>query len=97
MADKPMNPFATEDFKNAIKETCEKLKCGTLIREEDFPYINFDDLKPEYCGMMKLDYCKGVGAWQEVMNVLIAHGYEVIARRVGAEQIEIEFTWGDEE
>lgn len=91
-----MNPYATEDFQNAVKnaseklkEMAEKMKCGTLIREDDFPYISFDDLKPEYSGVMRLQYSP-IGAWQDVFNILVASGYKVIAEVEDATETETE-------
>lgn len=71
------------------KAEADKLKA---MMGDDFVLMPYDDLYPEYGGRMKLDYLNGLGGWQDVMNVLIAHGYEVTAKLVNKEQIEIEFS-----
>lgn len=94
MADKPRNPFATEDFANAIKEATEKMsrdfkKIGEQI-QVDFPFMAYDDVCPEYGGRMRLNYLNGIGGWQDVLTVLIAHGYEVTAHTEVASEVERE-------
>ena len=94
MADKPRNPFATEDFANAVKEATDKFsenlgKIGEQI-QVDFPFLAYDDLYPEYGGRMRLNYCNGRGAWHDVVAVLIAHGYEVTVHTEVASEVERE-------
>lgn len=45
----------------------------------------------EYKGVMKLNYRNGLGAWDDVVHTLIAHGYEVTTRKADKESIEIEY------
>lgn len=92
--EEPMNPFATEDLRNAIKEATDDLgkelgKIGEQIQVEP-PLFAYDDMYPEYGGRMRLNYLNGCGAWQDVMNVLIAHGYEVTAHIEVASEVERE-------
>lgn len=94
MTDKPRNPFATEDFANAIKEAAEKMnkefkKIGEQIQVES-PLFTYDDLYPEYGGRMRLNYLNGIGGWQDVLTVLIAHGYVVTAHIEDATETETE-------
>lgn len=102
--DEPMNPYATEDFKNAMKKADEDLSKGFKGLSEDLKrigeqmkinadygkisFIDFDDMPTEYSGAMRLCYCNGRGAWQDVMFTLIAHGYEVTARLEDATETE---------
>lgn len=90
----PMNPFATEDFANAIKEATEKMskdfeKIGEQMKV-DFPFLAYDDMYPEYGGRMRLNYLNGVGGWHDVLTVLIAHGYEVTVHTEDASEVERE-------
>lgn len=90
----PMNPFATEDFANAIKEATENVskelgKIGKQMKA-DFPFVTYDDMYPEYGGRMRLVYADGRGAWHDVMSVLIAHGYEVTLHTENATETEKE-------
>ena len=92
--DEPSNPFATQDFKNAIKEATDKLgkelgKIGEQM-QVDFPFMGYDDMYPEYGGRMRLVYANGRGAWHDVMSVLIAHGYEVTLHTEDATETEKE-------
>ena len=92
--DEPSNPFATQDFKNAIKEATDKLgknlgKIGEQMQVES-PLLAYDDAYPEYGGRMRLNYLRGGGAWQDVANILIAHGYEVTLHTEDATETEKE-------
>lgn len=89
MIEKPTNPYAAEDFANAIKEASAKLgedlkRIGEQMKTNadygKISFIDFDEMPTEYSGAMRLNYCNGVGAWQDVTSTLIAHGYEVTAR-----------------
>ena len=90
----PMNPFATEDFANAIKEATENVskelgKIGKRMKD-DFPFMAYDDMRPEYGGRMRLNYVNGCGVWQDVMLTLIAHGYKVTLYTEVASEVERE-------
>lgn len=92
--EEPMNPFATEDLRNAIKEATDKLskdfgRIGEQIKAEA-PHLAYDDLYPEYGGRMRLNYLNGCGVWQDVMLTLIAHGYEVTLHTEVASEVERE-------
>ena len=58
-------------------------------------FIDFDDMPTEYSGAMRLNYLGGIGAWQDVLNILIAHGYEVTARLEDATEVEREVDGAD--
>ena len=45
---------------------------------------------------MRLNYANGLGAWQDVLNTLIAHGYEVTVRKESATETERELDKVDE-
>ena len=73
--------LGTEEFAKAMKESFEKWseefnKIGERMKD-DFPFMAYDDMYPEYGGRIRLDYCNGNGAWQDVVNILIANGYAV--------------------
>ena len=93
--DKPRNPFADVDFTSAIKKATEDLSKSLDKVGKDFskwqpmPFA-YDDMYSEYGGRMRLNYLNGCGAWQDVMNVLIAHGYEVTAHTEVASEVERE-------
>ena len=102
--DKPMNPYATEDFANAIREASAKLgedlkRIGEQMKVNadhgKISFIDLDDMLTEYSGAMRLCYCNGRGAWQDVMLTLIAHGYEVTARLEDATETEKELDGAD--
>lgn len=99
-ADKPMNPYAAEDFKNAVNKAMNNFSEGLKKMGEqmkaDFPYVDFMDMGETYSGVMRLDYAGGLGAWQDVLTVLIAHGYEVTARKESATETEKELDKVDE-
>lgn len=95
--EKPMNPYAAEDFASAIKEASARLgedlkKIGEQMKTNaDYgkvSFIDFDDMPTEYSGAMRLNYLNGRGAWQDVMFTLIAHGYEVSAHTEDATETE---------
>ena len=104
MTDRPMNPYAAEDFTNAIREASAKFgdelkKIGEQMKanvaDAKISFIDFDDMPTEYSGVMRLCYCNGIGAWQDVVNTLIAHGYEVTARLEDATETERELDGTD--
>ncbi len=73
--------LGTEEFAKAMKESFDKwskdlIEIGERMKD-DFPFIAYDDMYPEYGGSIRLDYCNGNGAWQDVVNILIANGYAV--------------------
>ena len=112
MIEKPMNPYAAEDFRNAMKKASEDMskkfedfsedlkRIGEQMRvnaeEGVMSFIELDEMPEEYSGAMRLCYCNGIGAWQDVVNTLIAHGYEVTARLEDATETERELDKVDE-
>jgi len=92
--DEPMNPYATEDFRNAMKKAGEDLNKGLKNFSEDLKrmgeqmkvnadcgkvsFIDFDDMPTEYSGIIKLPYSP-TGAWNDVFNILAVNGYRITA------------------
>lgn len=64
-------------------------KIGEQIQVES-PLFTYDDLYSEYGGRMRLNYLNGIGGWQDVLTILIAHGYEVTAHTEVASEVERE-------
>ena len=93
MIEKPMNPYAEEDFKSAIRNATERLNKQVEELHNKFESIGFINLEPmdePYCGKMRLNYLNGLGAWQDVANILVAHGYEVTLHTEVASEVERE-------
>lgn len=99
MIGKPMNPYAERDFAHAVREATnnfsEELKrigeqMKTNVADAKISFIDFDDMPEEYSGAMRLCYCNGRGAWQDVLSVLVAHGYEVTVHTEVASEVERE-------
>ena len=88
--DDPKDPSATEDATSAIKRASEYLSDTLGKMKDDFPFLAYDDAYPEYGGRMRLNYLNGCGAWNDVVSVLIAHGYEVTAHTEVASEVERE-------
>lgn len=104
MTDRPMNPYAAEDFTNAIREASAKFgdelkKIGEQMKanvaDAKVSFIDFDDMPTEYSGVMRLRYCNGIGAWQDVVNILVANGYTVTATVEDATETEREVDGAD--
>ena len=86
--------LGTEEFTKAMKESFDKwnkdfIEIGERMKD-DFPFIAYDDMYPEYGGRMKLNYLNGIGGWQDVLTILIAHGYEVTVHIENATETETE-------
>lgn len=103
MIDRPMNPYAERDFAHAVREATnnfsdelkrigEQMKAN--VADAKISFIDFDDMPTEYSGIMRLQYSP-IGAWQDVLNILIAHGYEVTARLENATEVEREVDGAD--
>ena len=82
-----------EDFNEDLKRIGEQMKTNADYGKISF--IDLDDMPTEYCGAMRLCYCNGIGAWQDVLNTLIAHGYEVTVRLEDATEVEREVDGAD--
>lgn len=84
----------TEEFARAMKESFDKwnkdfIEIGERMKD-DFPFMAYDDMYPEYGGRMRLNYVNGCGVWQDVMLTLIAHGYKVTLHTEVASEVERE-------
>lgn len=101
MIEKPTNPYAAEDFANAVKEASaefgedlkrigEQMKtnadCGKMS------FIDFDDMPTEYSGVMRLASCT---MWEDVVKALLGNGYEVTLRLEDATETEKELDGAD--
>lgn len=94
--DKPMNPYAAEDFTNAVREASTKFgedlkKIGEQMKanvaDAKISFIDFDDMPTEYSGVMRLASCT---MWEDVVKALLGNGYEVAARLEDATETERE-------
>lgn len=97
--EKPMNPYAKEDFAHAVREATNNLsdelkRIGEQMKADfpfmDEPYVAFEDFDDKDYGIMHLNYCNGLGAWDDVVHTLIAHGYGVSLQVVG-DKVVIEY------
>lgn len=99
MIEEPMNPYAERDFAHAVREATnnfsdelkrigEQMKAN--VADAKISFIDFDDMPTEYSGVMRLNYLNGLGAWQDVANILVAHGYEVTLHTEVASEVERE-------
>ena len=98
----PMNPYAERDFAHAMKEAMKKAVIEVEHNYNEFPKDESKvvpkpiwDMPTEYSGIMRLNYLNGCGAWQDVVNTLIAHGYEVTVRKEDATETEKELDGAD--
>lgn len=85
MTDKPMNPWADKDFTNAIKDATDYFGDKLKEMEDAFPFLKFDDLKEEYCGIMRF---KISDMWERITDYLTDAGYEVTIRKEDATETE---------
>ena len=101
--EEPMNPYATEDFKNAIAEATKRLneslekigkqmKVNPPLTKDDVPYINFDDMPTKYSGAMRLPTS---ALWESLADTLTDNGYEVTVRKEDATETERELDGAD--
>lgn len=98
MAEKPMNPFATTDFRNAMKEAVDDIN-RRVANMQKMHNINFtwaDEAKVSPIETPKnrvvIQYSFN-GAWTDFYAILLHNGYRVTAEVINDEEIEI--TWGD--
>lgn len=85
--------LGTEEFAKAMKESFDKwskdfIEIGERMKD-DFPFMAYDDMYPEYGGRMRLPYSP-VGAWNDMFNILVLNGYEVTAHTEVASEVERE-------
>lgn len=103
MIEKPMNPYAERDFAHAVREATnnfsdelkrigEQMKAN--VADAKISFIDFDDMPTEYSGAMRLQYSP-IGAWQDVLNILVANGYTVTATVEDATETEREVDGAD--
>ena len=101
--EEPSNPFATQDFKNAVKEATEKLgkelgKIGEQMQanvaDAKISFIDFDDMPTEYSGAMRLKY-EGTLHLSDLLDALLENGYEVTAKLEDVTEAEREVDGAD--
>lgn len=101
MTDRPMNPYAAEDFTNAVREASAKFgdelkKIGEQMKvnaeEGMMSFIDFDDMPTEYSGIMRLPTS---ALWESLVDTLTDNGYEVIVRKEDATETEREVDGAD--
>lgn len=108
--DEPMNPYATEDFENAMKKAGEDLSKGLKNFSEDLKrmgeqmqtnagegvmsFIDFDDMPTEYSGVMRLK-ADADRDISNILNALLYNGYEVTMRLEDATETERELDGAD--
>lgn len=85
--DDPKEPSATEDATSAIKRASEYLSDTLGKMKDDFPFLAYDDMYPEYGGRMRLEKSS---LWESLVDTLICNGYEVTVRLDEATETEKE-------
>lgn len=109
MIEKPMNPYAAEDFRNAVERANKCMKDFAEKVRSDFPFMDFEDMTDDtedeltkcirevnekpLCregGKALLNY-RVNGAYDDFINILLANDYEVTAKIVSEDKIEIRF------
>ena len=99
MIEKPMNPYAEEDFANAIKEAMKdvveevKHNYNECPKDESMviPYLIWD-MPTKYSGAMRLPTS---ALWESLVDTLIDNGYEVTVRKEDATETEREVDGAD--
>lgn len=89
--EKPMNPYATEDFKNAIASATERINKGMEDMRKQFEgisFMNLEDMEDPYCGKCRL---KWDGRHKDFVNILLVNGYEVILKMDDEKYVTVEF------
>lgn len=108
--DEPKNPYASEDFRNAVKKASEDLNKKAKDFSEELKrigeqmkinadygkvsFIDFDDAPTTYSGIMRLK----ADAYMDVSNILNAllyNGYKVTMRLEDATETERELDGAD--
>ena len=83
--------LGTEEFAKAMKESFDKwskdfIEIGERMKD-DFPFLAYDDMYPEYGGRMRLEKST---LWESLVDTLICNGYEVTVRLEEATETEKE-------
>ena len=94
MTEKPMNPYAAEDFANAIKEAMKDVVEEVKYNYNEYPKDESKvipkliwDMPTEYSGVMRLPTS---ALWESLVDTLTENGYEVIVRKEDATETERE-------
>ena len=96
---KPMNPYATQDFANAIKDAMKKAVIEVKHNYNEFPKDESKvvpkpiwDMPTKYSGAVRLPTS---ALWESFMDTLIDNGYEVTVRKEDATETEKELDGAD--
>lgn len=100
MIEKPTNPYAAEDFANAVKEAMKNVVEEVKHNYNEFPkdeskvipHLIWDE-PTEYCGTMRLATS---ALWESLVDTLTDNGYEVTVRKESATETERELDKVDE-
>lgn len=99
MIEKPMNPYAAEDFANAVKEAMKDVVEEVKHNYNEFPKDESKviphliwDMPTEYSGAMRLP---ASALWESLVDTLTDNGYEVTVRKEDATETEREVDGAD--
>lgn len=99
MIEKPMNPYAEEDFANAIKEAMKEAVIEIEHNYNEFPKDKSKvvpkpiwDMPTKYCGVARFPTS---ALWESLVDTLTDNGYEVTVRKEDATETEREVDGAD--
>lgn len=99
MIEKPMNPFAAEDFANAVKEAMKEAVIEIKHNYNEFPKDKSKvvpkpiwDMPTKYCGVVRFPTS---ALWESFADTLVDNGYKVTVRKEDATETERELDGAD--
>lgn len=97
--DIPMNPYAAEDFANAVEEAIKEASIEVKYNYNEFPKDESKvipkpiwDMPTKYSGVVRFPTS---AMWESFMDTLIYNGYEVTVRKEDATETEKELDGAD--